>query len=520
MSAVKAPFHTKDIKIDEDVRFEALISNQDLLQGILDAGYERPSPIQLKAIPPGKLGLDVVAQAKSGTGKTIVFGIVALETLDLKISKPQALILSPTRELAVQTHQVINSIGRHMRGLKCHFFIGGIPVENDWPKLKQCHIVIGSPGRIELLLNQKKLPSKDIKLLVLDEADKLMEKNFRPQMERLNKKLNHKKQIMAFSATYDQYLLNVLYRHYVEKPHRIMLSEPTPILEGVNQYYQKLVTQNKGNTVDKYKFYEEKFKMVAELLGRVSFYQCIIFLNHRGRAIDLANYLTKQGWIAMNISGGLDQRSRLDTMSKARNFQLRVLICSDLIARGIDIDRVNMVLNLDIPKDPETYFHRVGRTGRYGTCGLAISFVDDEEMNFINILEIQYGLNVKPLPEKLLDEHHQRPLSTSKDQKAFKKLEAVRSKIRIKNEEVPIIFTDEAGSRGLNISESNFEGSDKAIDLPRKLKPSGSDSEKMHEQQQHHPYNCYEGAIPKYDSRIIREYPDDDFIPPDLPFGY
>ncbi|CAG8516537.1 2915_t:CDS:10 [Ambispora leptoticha] len=423
MSAVKAPFHTQDVQIDEDVQFEALITNPALLRGVSEAGYERPSPIQLKAIPPGKLGLDVIAQAKSGTGKTIVFSIVALETINLNVNKPQVLILSPTRELAVQTHKVILSIGRHMPGLNAHVFIGGMPVESDWPKLRKCHIVIGSPGRIELLLNQNKLNAKEIKLLVLDEADKLMEKNFRPQMQRLCKKLNEKKQVMAFSATYDKHLLNTLYR--------------------VMQYYQVVKVSNHDNVLDKYKFYEEKFKGLAALLERVPFYQCIVFLNHRGRAADLSDYLTKQGWMSMNISGGLDQKTRLTTMNKVRNFQLRVLVCSDLIARGIDIDRVNLVVNLDIPKDPETYLHRVGRTGRYGTHGLAISFVDEKEMGFINILQKGYSIEVKQLPEELSKEHHQRPLSTVKDQKAFERLEAIRNKVQMKGEEIPIIFTED-----------------------------------------------------------------------------
>ncbi|CAG8553777.1 5468_t:CDS:10 [Ambispora gerdemannii] len=444
MSAIKAPFHTRDVQIDEDVQFEALITNSTLLRGVSEAGYERPSPIQLKAIPPGKLGLDVIAQAKSGTGKTIVFSIVALETVNLNVNKPQVLILSPTRELAIQTHKVILSIGRHMLGLNAHVFIGGMPVESDWPKLRKCHIVIGSPGRVELLLNQNKLNAKEIKLLVLDEADKLMEKSFRPQMQRLCNKLNEKKQVMAFSATYDKHLLNTLYRNYMKNPHQVMLTESRPTSNAILPDDQ-----------DKYKFYEEKFKSLAALLGGVPFYQCIVFLNHRGRAADLADYLTKQGWMSMNISGGLDQKTRLTTMNKVRNFQLRVLICSDLIARGIDIDRVDLVVNLDIPKDPETYLHRVGRTGRYGTHGLAISFVDEKEMGFINILQKEYSVEVKPLPEELSNEHHQRPLITIKDQRAFERLEAIRNKVQMKGEEIPVIFTDEKVS-GREV-ESNGE---------------------------------------------------------------
>ncbi|CAG8653710.1 6349_t:CDS:2, partial [Paraglomus occultum] len=368
--------------IEEDVSFEALITNRQLLRGVLEAGYESPSPIQLKAIPPGKLGLDVIAQAKSGTGKTIAFGIVALEMIDLNDPLPQVLIIAPTREIAVQTQDVILSIGRFMKKLKCHVFIGGFSVEDDWKKLERCQIVVGTPGRLEFLLSQKKMPIKSLRLVVLDEIDKLLDHNFRPVIRKIFTKLPSKKQVMVFSATYEEHLLKQLH-NYTYEPHHVMLAVNTPSLEGVTQYYQVVSPPSDDNWVGKYKFYEEKFKKLADLLSQVPFYQCIVFINHRGRAADLANYLTKNGWTAMNISGGLDQKARLKTMSKARNFQLRVLVCSDLIARGIDIERVNLVVNIDMPKDPETYLHRVGRTGRYGTYGLAISFVDSDEMEFL-----------------------------------------------------------------------------------------------------------------------------------------
>ncbi|CAJ0631322.1 13599_t:CDS:10 [Entrophospora sp. SA101] len=433
---------TKDILIDESVNFEALITNKNLLKGLKVAGYDIPSPIQLKAIPPGKLGLDVISQAKSGTGKTIVFGIISLEMIDL----------TPTREIAIQIKEVICNIGKYIEGLTCNVFIGGIPVEEDFPKLKKCHIAIGSPGRIDLLLRNQKMPAKNIKLLVLDEADKLMDRNFFSQ--------SNNKQVLAFSATYDKSLFKNL-ENFVHNPYYIMLSDDSPGLEVLafsatydkslfknlenfvhNPYYIMLSDDSPGleeiNTlVDKYLFYEEKFKKMAELLSKVPFYQCIVFLNHRGRAVDLANYLTNQGWMSMNISGGLDQKQRLDTMSKARKFEIRVLVCSDLIARGIDIERVNLVINLDMPKDPETYLHRVGRTGRYGTHGLAISFVDQNEMKFIELLKENYNIDVQPLSNELSIKHHQRPLTTETDQKAYEEFLNKRETIKTQISEIP-----------------------------------------------------------------------------------
>ncbi|CAI2172473.1 1058_t:CDS:10 [Funneliformis geosporum] len=408
---------TSDVQIDEEVNFEVLISNPNIIKGLSKAGYERPSPIQLKAIPPGKLGIDVIAQAKSGTGKTIVFGIIALGMLDLNNLKPQVLVLAPTREIAVQIKEVICNIGRYMEGLYCHVFIGGLPIGKDLPKLEKCQIVIGTPGRIDILLRKKNMSSKNLKLLVLDEADKLMESNFFSQIKKINVKLPVNKQVLAFSATYDKPLLKAL-SHFVRNPHHIMLSDDTLCLQGVLQYYQLVESPETNNILDKFKIYEAKFQKLAELLGRVPFYQCIVFMNHRG----------------------LDQQERLETMSKARRFQIRVLVCSDLIARGIDIERVNLVVNLDMPKDAETYLHRVGRTGRYGTYGLAISFVDINEMNFIESLKENYHVGIHPLSDEISFKHHQRTLTTETDQKAYEKFLDERDIIKVQIPEIPPVL--------------------------------------------------------------------------------
>ncbi|CAG8666081.1 3143_t:CDS:10, partial [Funneliformis caledonium] len=402
---------TSDVQIDENVNFEVLISNPNIIRGLSEAGYERPSPIQLKAIPPGKLGLDIIAQAKSGTGKTIVFGIIALGMLDLNNLKPQVLILAPTREIAVQIKEVICNIGRYMEGLNCHVFIGGLPIGKDLPKIEKCQIVIGTP-------------------------------------------------VLAFSATYDKPLLKAL-SHFVRNPHHIMLTDDTPCLQGVLQYYQLVESPETSNILEKFKIYEAKFIKLAELLGRVPFYQCIVFINHRGRAVDLANYLTNQGWMSLYISGmerGLDQQERLETMSKARRFQIRVLVCSDLIARGIDIERVNLVVNLDMPKDAETYLHRVGRTGRYGTYGLAISFVDVNEMNFIESLKENYHVGIHPLSDEISFKHHQRTLITETDQKAYEKFLDERDTIKVQIPEVlPVVFSTDDKKKASHLNDKITE---------------------------------------------------------------
>ncbi|KAF9435544.1 DEAD (Asp-Glu-Ala-Asp) box polypeptide 20 [Entomortierella beljakovae] len=406
-------FHSKDVQINEDLDFSSLVQHPVLLAGLIEAGYQRPSPIQLKAIPLGRLGLDLIAQAKSGTGKTIVFSVIAIEAALSGISvdsnglvreseeakgtrQPKAVIIAPTREIAVQIQEVIlNLIQSGLSdSISCHPFIGGIPIQADKENLKCCSIVVGTPGRVRSLITSGHLSTSQIRLLVLDEADKLMEDPFKDDVFAIAKKMGQTKQVMAFSATYDDDLLSQL-DNLVKNPVYVMLSNGTPELEGKS--------------------------MDLELILR---------------AAELAKHLTRKGWTSMHIASGISQEERLEVMKKARKFELRVLVCSDLIARGIDIDRVNLVVNLDLPKDPETYLHRIGRTGRYGTTGLAVNIVSEEELGTIEILRKEYGITIGELPvtdnhfvelnQRSMNRHHERPLQTPNDLERFKALEAER----------------------------------------------------------------------------------------------
>ncbi|ORX90563.1 DEAD-domain-containing protein [Basidiobolus meristosporus CBS 931.73] len=395
---------TSDVLINENVTFDTLISNPLLLKGLNQSGYRKPSPIQLKALPLGRLGLDLVAQAKSGTGKTIVFSVISLEAVNLHVNFPQVLVLAPTREIAVQIKEVMTAVASFIEGLQVQVFIGGLPISEDLSKLRNCHIAVGTPGRVQALIQAGSFPTHALKLFVLDEADKLMEDVFFVQIEVIYKSLPQTKQSMAFSATYDNGLLEKINR-FVHMPQYVMLCSETPSLEGwVQQYYEVVSSDGDSNAIQKFAAYKGKFRRLEELLSKVPFYQCIIFLNHRGRAVELSENLTRKGWPALYISGGLNQRERLATLSKARNFQLRVLVCSDLIARGVDIERVDLVVNLDMPRDPETYFHRVGRTGRFGTRGLAVSFIDQNEVTAIQRLQQTYAVKLQQLPG--IDSHY------------------------------------------------------------------------------------------------------------------
>ncbi|KAI8070439.1 P-loop containing nucleoside triphosphate hydrolase protein [Gongronella butleri] len=389
-----------DVQIDEDIDFSTLVYNKHILLGLEKAGYARPSPIQLKAIPLGRLGVDLIAQAKSGTGKTVVFGVIALEAIQPSLRQPQVLIVAPTREIAVQIRDVVQNLGQCVPDFQCGALIGGMPMQADLQRLGRCQVLIGTPGRLMSLLEMQKLPTQAIKLFVMDEADKLMSDVFCPQIKYIYRHLPSKKQSVAFSATFTDELMDSL-KEFVIQPHIVKMTNAVPTLDEVRQYQVVLdvdVSAEEQPFLRNMKIYKAKFEAVADLLSKVEFYQCMVFLNSFSRSRELAAWLTRMGWKAGHISAGLTQEKRLEVMQEMRKFNLRVLVCSDLIARGIDIDRVNLVVNVDFPRDTETYLHRIGRSGRYGTSGIAVNYVaTPEDRAFVQGLEDQ-GITIDPLP--------------------------------------------------------------------------------------------------------------------------
>jgi ATP-dependent RNA helicase DDX20 len=223
---------SRDVTIEEKVEFDNLLQNKELLQGLKQSGYERPSPVQLKAIPMGRLGVDMIAQAKSGTGKTVVFGVITLEAINLAIAQPQAMIIAPTREIAIQIRDVIRNLGSFMPGLQCHAFIGGLAMQIDAKHANHCHIIVGTPGRIMSLLESKKLSTAFLKLVVLDEADRLMSNTFYPQIDYIFSKMKSTVfQVVAFSATFTDVLLELLSK-FLNNPQTVRLTDGMPVLNG------------------------------------------------------------------------------------------------------------------------------------------------------------------------------------------------------------------------------------------------------------------------------------------------
>uniref|UniRef100_A0A3B3Q954 DEAD (Asp-Glu-Ala-Asp) box polypeptide 20 n=1 Tax=Paramormyrops kingsleyae TaxID=1676925 RepID=A0A3B3Q954_9TELE len=368
-----------------------------VLDGLTAAGFQRPSPIQLKSIPLGRCGLDLIVQAKSGTGKTCVFATISLDSLIIQNLATQVLVLAPTREIAVQIHSVITMIGSCMDGLECHVFIGGTPVSQDKARLKRCHIAIGSPGRVKQLIDLGFLSTSAVRLFVLDEADKLLEEgSFQDQINWIYSTLPASKQMLALSATYPESLAQNLGR-YMRDPTFVRLNATDPSLMGLKQFY-KLVRSHPLP----HKIFEEKVQHLFDLFSKIPFNQALVFSNLHSRAQHLADILSQKGLPATCISGSLSQDQRLEAMAKLRQYQCRVLISTDLTSRGIDAEKVNLVINLDVPQDHQTYMHRVGRAGRFGTYGLAVTYCcHGEEENKLMVIAQKGNLSLSCLPDPI-----------------------------------------------------------------------------------------------------------------------
>ncbi|XP_070695626.1 probable ATP-dependent RNA helicase DDX20 [Pempheris klunzingeri] len=388
---------TDDVLLSEGIDFGSLLLSRAVLEGLTAAGFHKPSPIQLKAIPLGRCGLDLIVQAKSGTGKTCVFCTIALDFLVLENPATQVLVLAPTREIAVQIHSVVMAIGCAMEGLECHVFIGGRPLSQDKLHLKKCHVAVGSPGRIKQLIELGMLSTASIRLFVLDEADKLLEEgSFQEQINWIFSSLPVNKQMLALSATYPESLAQYLTR-YMREPTFVRLNPSDMGLKGLKQYY-KLVHSHPLP----HKIFEEKVQHLLELFSKIPFNQALVFSNLHTRAQHLADILSSKGLPAVCISGGLSQDQRLEAMSKLKQYQCRVLISTDLTSRGIDADKVNLVINLDVPQDWETYMHRIGRAGRFGTQGLAVTYCcHGEEENKMMAIAQKCSLSLSALPSTI-----------------------------------------------------------------------------------------------------------------------
>ncbi|KAF7541513.1 hypothetical protein G7054_g631 [Neopestalotiopsis clavispora] len=370
----------------EGLEWENFALKRDLLMGIFEAGYEKPSPIQEESVPVALTGRDILARAKNGTGKTAAFVVPALERINPKVAKIQCLILVPTRELAMQTSQVCKTLGKHL-GINVMVTTGGTGLRDDIVRLQDpVHIVVGTPGRILDLAGKNVADLSECPMFIMDEADKLLSQEFTPVIEQLLRFHPKDRQVMLFSATFPLSVKDFSDKNMVN-PYEINLMDELT-LRGITQYYA---------------FVEEKQKVhcLNTLFSKLQINQSIIFCNSTNRVELLAKKITELGYSCFYSHAKMAQHARNRVFHDFRNGVCRNLVCSDLLTRGIDIQAVNVVINFDFPKNAETYLHRIGRSGRYGHLGLAINLINwDDRFNLYNI-ERDLGTEIQPIPQTI-----------------------------------------------------------------------------------------------------------------------
>ena len=359
-----------------------------LLRGIYAHGFEQPSPIQKKAILPMGQGKDLLAQAQSGTGKTGAFTVGTLQLIDTKLDELQALILAPTRELADQINDVVSAIGKFLK-VRTALAVGGVSVSENIRELqseKPPHIVIGCLGRVLDLVEQRHaLQPHTLRVLVLDEADEMLSQGFKEQTHTLFQYLPQDVQVCLFSATIPVEV-ETLTQKFLRSPTKILVKQEMLTLEGIKQYFIAVDSDN------------DKFEVLKDLFGAVSMSQCIVYCNTRRRCDLLDEAMRKEDFPVLKINGDMSQSERKQICNDLRSGQIRVLITTDLLARGIDVQQVSYVINFDVPRDVCVYLHRIGRSGRWGRKGVAINMMTRVEQNRLNAIEQYYATEIQELP--------------------------------------------------------------------------------------------------------------------------
>jgi len=356
--------------------------NENLLRGIYSHGFSKPSPIQQKSIISIINGKDIIAQAQSGTGKTGAFSIGALQRINVDEHKTQLLLLSPTRELAMQSYNVISSLSKNMK-INIKLFIGGTNIEKDIKDLKNNtpHVVIGCTGRVYDLMRRNHLDYNNIKLMILDEADEMLSIGFKEQVYEIFQYLNNEIQICLFSATMPTEI-ETMTKKFMRDPIKILIKTEMLTLEGIGQYYIAFDDE------------QSKFEALKDLYMLISVSQCIIYCNSTKRVEDLYNALIGDNFPVCRIHGDMSKEDRTNAYKDFINGKYRVLISSNVTARGIDVQQVSTVINFDIPKCPRTYLHRIGRSGRWGRKGTGINFITKFDVTKIKEIEQYYKTEI------------------------------------------------------------------------------------------------------------------------------
>lgn len=380
----------ENIEVSDNLPIEEwddLDIDPSILRGIYAYGFENPSPIQKKGIKPMLNKRDIIAQAQSGTGKTGCFAVGTLARIDTSQSGVQALILSPTHELSMQTKNVIDGLGCFLKDYKSGLLIGGTSLDTDIKRLQKDNpqVVVGCPGRVHDMLRRKRLNPSALRLIVLDEADEILEGSFKEQMYNIFQFMPSDIQVGLFSATLPYELLS-LTEKFMRNPVKVLVKSEQLTLEGITQFYVALDSD------------EHKYDCLKDIFSSLSMAQCIIYCNSLRRVQDLYDAMIADNYPVAQIHSGMDKEQRTKSYTEFRNGGTRVLISSNVTARGIDVQQVSTVINFDLPRCVHTYLHRIGRSGRWGRKGVGINFITRRDARNLKEIEQHYETQITEMP--------------------------------------------------------------------------------------------------------------------------
>ena len=370
--------------------WDELDLNPKLLRGIFAYGFEKPSPIQQKAIKPIILGKDVVAQAQSGTGKTATFTIGALANVDVTNNNTQVLVLSPTKELTIQTAKVFENLGNMIDGLRIQRLYGGSVIEegSSFSNKSVPHVICGCPGRVHDMMRRDKISSKQIKIVILDEADEMLSAGFKDQVYNIFQYFSNTIQVILVSATLPE-SINAIVNKIMRNPIQICVKREMLTLEGIKQFYIAVDDDR------------QKYSTLKDLFSYLSVSQCIIYCNSVKRVQDLYEAMKEDDFPVCRIHSSMDKTERETAFNEFKGGKSRVLISSNVTARGIDIQQVSIVINFDLPKCVNTYLHRIGRSGRWGRKGVGINFITRRDLMKMKEIESHYSTQINEMPSDL-----------------------------------------------------------------------------------------------------------------------
>ncbi len=372
----------------DECTFDVLNIQENILRGVYAYGFEKPSVIQSKSIPLIIQGKDIIAQAQSGTGKTGAFVIGSLCRINIEEKSSQILIIVPTRELADQVYNFVEQVCNYTEITYLKVVGGSSVSECMYDLRKSPHVLIGTPGRILDMIQKRCLFTDKLKTLIFDEADEILSYGFKECIYNIVNTIPETTQICLFSATMPDDIIELTDR-FMNQPVKVLVKKEELTLEGIQQFYINV------------KHNDWKYDVITDLYNVINISQCIIYINHKSRILDVYERLKTADYPVEYITGDRQGEERKDIMDRFKSGKIRVLLSTDLLARGIDIQQLSLVINYDIPREKETYIHRIGRSGRYGRKGVAINFINESEIQSLKELESFYDTQINEMPENI-----------------------------------------------------------------------------------------------------------------------